>query len=99
MCIKFDGPGPLVYGFDWAWSGMGLVFMGLGWAGLRILGPIPNTGFVRLRVDYVRDDVNSTVELLPWACAAGPDAVLPTCTGRNLKENRHLEIDIYQIDI
>ena len=32
------------YGFDWAWSGLGLVFMGLGWAGLKILEPIPNTG-------------------------------------------------------
>ena len=34
------------YGFDWAWSGLGLVFMGLGWAGLRILEPIPNTDSV-----------------------------------------------------
>ena len=32
------------YGFDWALSGLGLVFMGLGWAGLRILEPILNTG-------------------------------------------------------
>ena len=31
------------YGFEWAWSGLGLVFMGLGWAGLKILEPIPNT--------------------------------------------------------
>ena len=31
------------YRFDWAWSGLGLVFMGLGWAELRILEPIPNT--------------------------------------------------------
>ena len=33
------------YGFDWAWSGLGLVFMGLGWAGLSILEPIPNTDY------------------------------------------------------
>ena len=32
------------YGFDWVWSGLGLVFMGLGWAGLRILEPMANTG-------------------------------------------------------
>ena len=32
------------YGFDWAWSGLGLVFVGLGWARLRVLEPIPNTG-------------------------------------------------------
>ena len=31
------------YGFDWAWSGLGLVLMGLGWAELKILEPIPNT--------------------------------------------------------
>ena len=43
--------------------------------------------------------VNSMVVLLPWAQAAGPGAVLPKCTGRNLKVNRHLEKDIYQIDI
>ena len=30
IIIKFDGPGPLGYGFDWALSGLGLVFMGLG---------------------------------------------------------------------
>ena len=30
------------YGFNWAWSGLGLVFMGLDWAGLRVLEPIPN---------------------------------------------------------
>ena len=34
------------YGFEWAWSGLGLVFMGLGWAGLRILDPMTNTGVV-----------------------------------------------------
>ena len=32
------------YGFDWALSGLGLVFMGLGWAVLRILEPMTNTG-------------------------------------------------------
>ena len=32
------------YGFDWAWSGLGLVFMGLGWAVLRIFEPMTNTG-------------------------------------------------------
>ena len=31
------------YGFGWAWSGLGLVFMGLNGAGLSILEPIPNT--------------------------------------------------------
>ena len=31
------------YGFGWAWSVLDLAFMGLGWAGLRILEPIPNT--------------------------------------------------------
>ena len=31
------------YGFGQAWFGLSLVFMGLGWAGLRILKPIPNT--------------------------------------------------------
>ena len=29
------------YGFDWTWSGLGLVFMG--WAGLRIVEPMTNT--------------------------------------------------------
>ena len=28
------------YWFDWAWSGLCLVFVGLGWDGLRILEPI-----------------------------------------------------------
>ena len=36
------------YGFDWAWSGLDLVFMGPGWAWLRILEPILNTGVYRL---------------------------------------------------
>ena len=31
------------YGFEWARSGLGLVLMGLCWAGLRMLEPIPNT--------------------------------------------------------
>ena len=31
------------YGFDWAWSGLSLVFMSLGWAGLRILEPMTIT--------------------------------------------------------
>ena len=31
------------YGFGWAWSGLGLVFMDLGWVGLRILEPMTNT--------------------------------------------------------
>ena len=31
------------YGFHWAWSELGLVFMGLGWAELRILEPMTNT--------------------------------------------------------
>ena len=36
------------YGFDWAWSGLDLVFMGPGWAWLRILESILNTGLYRL---------------------------------------------------
>ena len=43
--------------------------------------------------------VNGMVVLLPWARAAGPGAVLSTCKGKNLKGNRRLEIDIYQINI
>ena len=31
------------YGFGWAWSALGLLLMNLGWAGLRVLEPIPNT--------------------------------------------------------
>ena len=31
------------YGFDWTLSGLGLVFMGQGWAGLRIPEPMTNT--------------------------------------------------------
>ena len=30
------------YWFDWARSGLGLMFMGQGWAELKILEPIPN---------------------------------------------------------
>ena len=48
--MKFDRSGPMGYGFDWAWSGLGLVFMGLGWAGLRILEPVPNYGLRALDV-------------------------------------------------
>ena len=50
--IKFDGPGPVGYRFDWAWSGLGLMFIGLGWAGLRILEPIANTAS-DAKVSYV----------------------------------------------
>ena len=32
------------YESDCTWSGLGLVFMGMGWAGLRTLGPTPITG-------------------------------------------------------
>ena len=32
------------YGFDWAWSGLGLVFIALCWKGLRILEPTTNIG-------------------------------------------------------
>ena len=40
------------YGFDWAWSGLGLVFMGLGWAGMRIIEPIPNTGAESIHIAF-----------------------------------------------
>ena len=33
---------PMGYRFDWAWSVLGLVFMGLGWAGLKTLEPMTN---------------------------------------------------------
>ena len=45
------------HGFDWAWSGLGLVFTDLSWTGLRILEPIPNTGlYLSSIVSYVDRD-------------------------------------------
>ena len=42
------------YGFDWAWSGLDLVFMGLGWTGLRIVESMANTA--------VEESINSLQE-------------------------------------
>ena len=53
--MTFDGPGPMGYGFDWAWSGLGLVFMGLGWAGLRILEPMANTALGPIKLPQKRN--------------------------------------------
>ena len=44
ICIKFDGPGPMGCGFHWALSGLGLVFMSLGWGGLRNIESMTNAG-------------------------------------------------------
>ena len=72
ICIKRDGPGPMA---------MVLSGLGLGWAGLRILEPIPNT---RSEIQGLRR--HPTPVETPILEATGPQAqdappLTSTCTG------------------
>ena len=44
--VKFAGAGSIGHEFDWGWSWLDFVFLGLDWAGLRILKPVPNTSIM-----------------------------------------------------
>ena len=52
------------YGFDWASSGLGLVFKGLGWARLRIFEPMTKTG-LRLNKSEQTCHVGTFVSFMP----------------------------------
>ena len=54
------------YGFDGALSGLGLVFMGLGWTGLSILEPISNIEAGPLSKSGHLSYIFSTGSHRPW---------------------------------